>query len=80
VLLSSELDHERNQVHFFLMRRFVTHADVCVTNDIFFQMWLRIVAGSLASALFGYTLYFMVVQLSPSRENFSYWDQHDDWN
>jgi hypothetical protein len=43
-------------------------------------MWLRIGAGTTACVLFAYTLYFMVVQLRPSRHNFSYWDQHDDWN
>eukprot|EP01032_Pedospumella_encystans_P021264 gene21264-24131_t len=55
VLLSSELDHERN------------------------QLWLRIAAGSVACALIGYSLYYIAVPLHPTKENFDYFDQNDDW-
>ena len=44
------------------------------------QMWLRVVAGSIACALMGYTFYFMAVQLHPSKQNFPYWAEHDDWH
>ncbi len=42
-------------------------------------MWLRIVAGTVACTLIGYCLYYIAVPLHPSRQNFDYWDQNDDW-
>lgn len=55
VLLSSELDVERN------------------------QMWLRIGAGSVACTLYGYSLYYLAIQLDPTKANFDLWAQNDDW-
>lgn len=43
-------------------------------------MWLRIVAGTVACTLIGYSLYHIAVVLKPSKENFEYWAEHDDWN
>jgi elongation factor P hydroxylase len=47
---------------------------------ITWQMWLRIAAGTVASVLFAVSLWYMIVKLQPSKVNFPYWEEHDDWN
>jgi hypothetical protein len=47
---------------------------------ITWQMWLRIAAGTVASVLFAVSLWYMIVKLHPSKVNFPYWEEHDDWN
>lgn len=80
VLLSSELDVERNQVSetYFLdlsFRRLISSLFHCLHA----QMWLRIGAGSVACTLYGYSLYYLAIQLDPTKANFDLWAQNDDW-
>ena len=42
-------------------------------------MWLRIGAGSVACTLYGYSLYYLAIQLDPTKANFDLWAQNDDW-